>query len=93
MHVARRMRNSANRNAAFVIRAFALSAKRYYTVPYRDEVCDMGERGEYGVVGKPVVRDARATAPSVRHFNMFIAARIDCGFHRAFATHRYGDGL
>jgi len=53
----------------------------------------MGERGEYGVVGKPVVRDARATAPSVRHFNMFIAARIDCGFHRAFATHRYGDGL
>jgi len=52
----------------------------------------MGERGEHGVVGKPVVRDARATAPSVVHLNVFIA-RIDCGFHLVLATHRYGDGL
>lgn len=53
----------------------------------------MGERGEHGVVGKPVVRDARATAPRVRHLNVFIAARIDCGSHRAFATYHCGDGL
>lgn len=53
----------------------------------------MGERGEHRVVGELVVRDARATAPSVRHLNLFIAARIDCGFHRAFVTRRYGDAL